>query len=264
MTEHAQTRTIIPGQDHDDRELMQIVLHSEKEGRIVDRPARAPVARQLRRVVHSIVAQRLIEARNRSGINNERINALMHSLYLERRRDPKGWAFSNSVAKKNTYLPDEEEVEMLASILPVDIADISIHLKVVPWALEDQKAEHDERRRKENARRNPIQTKEPTMTTTTSAPRPTDVPSPSGRARTSAGDLKISHNSDGIHVHGKVWCDRHVAQRLRMIVPLKLIQQAHGDNPWCYEMKGRVHDYQLYNLMHVLYGAPRVLKVELD
>lgn len=49
-----------------------------------------------------------------------------------------------------------------------------------------------------------------------------------------------------------------------MIVPLKLIQQAHGDNPWCYEMKGQVHDYQLYNLMHVLYGAPRVLQVELD
>ena len=80
----------------------------------------------------------------------------------------------------------------------------------------------------------------------------------------SAGDLKISHEGGRIHVHGKVWCDRKTAQQLRMIVPLKLLQQAHGDNPWSYEMKGPVHDYQLYNLMHVLYGAPRVLQVQLD
>ena len=76
-----QTRAIVPGQDYDDREIAQIVLRSEKEDRTIDRPARAAVAKQIRRVVHSLVAERLIEARNRSGINNDRINALMHSLY---------------------------------------------------------------------------------------------------------------------------------------------------------------------------------------
>lgn len=258
-----QTRAIVPGQDYDDREIAQIVLRSEKEDRTIDRPARAAVAKQIRRVVHSLVAERLIEARNRIGINNDRINALMHSLYLERRRDPKTWSFSNAVSRKSTHLPDEEEIEMLSTIIGVDARHASLHLRVIPWAMDDQRAEREARRKKEEARKmTTIQDSPPPHRDTTASPaRP---PAQVGAAQASAGDLKISHNEKGIHVHGKVWCDRHVAQRLRMIVPLKLIQQAHGDNPWCYEMKGQVHDYQLYNLMHVLYGAPRVLQVELD
>ena len=255
-------RAIVPGKDYEDREILQIVTRCEKEGRSLDRPADPVVAKQVRRLVHSLVAGRLIEARNRSGINNDRVNHLMHSLYLERRRDPKTWAFSNAVGKRNTYLPDEEETQMLASILPVDAAEIGMHLAVIPWAMEDQRKEHDERRRRKDARSSPARKGDQMKNIEeTAAPAP---PATMENARASAGDLKISHNGQGIHVHGKVWCDRRVAQKLRMVVPLRLIQQAHGDNPWCYEMKGQVHDYQLYNLMHVLYGAPRVLEVELD
>ena len=262
MEEVQQTRAIVPGQDYDDRELAQIVTRSEKEGRTINRPSKDAVAKQLRRVVHSLLAGRLIEARNRSGMNNDAINARMHSLYLERRREPKGWAFSNAVAKKSPYLPDEEEIDMLASIIPIDRISATFHLRVLPWAMNDQRSEHEERRRKEEARKMPAQKTAgpPPHEKQVDAQPPRRLPD----AQASAGDLKISHNEKGIHVHGKVWCDRHVAQRLRMVVPLKLIQQAHGDNPWCYEMKGQVHDYQLYNLMHVLYGAPRVLQVELN
>lgn len=156
-----QTRAIVPGQDYDDREIAQIVLRSEKEDRTIDRPARAAVAKQIRRVVHSLVAERLIEARNRSGINNDRINALMHSLYLERRRDPKTWSFSNAVSRKSTHLPDEEEIEMLSTIIGVDARHASLHLRVIPWAMDDQRAEREARRKKEEARK---------MTTTQDTP----------------------------------------------------------------------------------------------
>jgi len=261
MTE--ETRAIVPGHDYNDREIMQIIARCENQDRSIQQPTGSAVAKQIRRVVHGIVAERLIEARNRSGINNDRINALMHSLYLERKRDPKAWAFSNAVGKKNTYLPDEEEIDMLSTIIPIDKKLISLHLRIIPWAMDVQRAEHEQRRRKEEARKMTTSRDTPTPHVDRTA-TPMRPPAQIENAQASAGDLKISHNEKGIHVHGKVWCNRHVAQRLRMIVPLKLIQQAHGDNPWCYEMKGQVHDYQLYNLMHVLYGAPRVLQVELD
>ena len=274
-----QTRTLVRGHDYQDRELGQIVLRAEKEDRMVERPPTDEVARQLRRVVHSLVAQRLIAGRNKSGLNNDKINQLMHSLYLERKREAKAWTFTNAVSKRIAFLPDEEEVEMLSQILNLSPEHIGLHLKVIPWAMEDQKAEHEERRRKSDAKKDPAtktqgpKTKESTTKSAPPVPAPklsekADASSPQETKKIpnsiSAGDLKISHQGEQIHVHGKVWCDRRVAQRLRMIVPLKLLEQARGDNPWAYEIKGPVHNYQLYNLMHVLYGAPRVLQVQLD
>tara|TARA_B100000929_G_scaffold167806_1_gene132915 strand:+ start:284 stop:1087 length:804 start_codon:yes stop_codon:yes gene_type:complete len=267
MIESNTLKVTAPAGEYSDTEARQLLLRCEQEHRFIEKPANAKVAKQLRRSAHAIVAERLLQARNRSGINNERINQAMHGLYLSRRREAKAWTFTNSVSTRLTYLPDWEEIEMLAEILPTTEEIIGLHLKVIPWALADQREEAKKRKGKDN----PPMPKDLTPTapasqqaSASSVPTKTQQHPQGPATQMSAGDLKISHEGGRIHVHGKVWCDRKTAQQLRMIVPLKLLQQAHGDNPWSYEMKGPVHDYQLYNLMHVLYGAPRVLQVQLD
>ena len=277
---------MLPGSGHSDEELQRLVIRCDNEGRTIERPKDPDTARHLRKVVHDIMANRLIGARNRSGINNNRINKAMHRLYMERRRDPRLWSFTNFVSDKISLLPDSEEIEMLAGVIPLDRTAAEMHLRVIPWAIEDQRDEARRRRKNKEARSaaqrrvsqtisqsNTVQVAESAglQNSTTSdigsssADQPIEPPVYEAEPFSMAegGDIKISHHGGHIHLHGKIWCTRATAQKLRMIVPLKLLEQSRGDNPWSYEISGPVHDYQLYNLFHILYGTPRVLSVEL-
>lgn len=262
--------------------VRSLLMDCESKGRSIRRPDTEAMALLLRREAHAIIANRLTLARNRSRLNNDKINRLMHNKYLERGRIGKGWTFTNALNKRNAVLLDDEEVEMLSQILAIPEDQIALHLKVIPWALKDQKERQERRKKKTPA---PKKKSAETITHVEA-----DVgPSKAGRILTKkilipasgvksseaqsrpvapdqvplqGGDIKISHGKSGIRVTGKIWSDLATAQKLRMIVPLKLIHQAQHDDPWCYEINSPVFPYQLYNLMHVLYGAPRVLKVE--
>lgn len=243
-----ETRVVAPGGEYTDDELRNLILRCDSEGRRLERPSDDRTSRQLVRVMHGMVADRLTQARNHAGMPNDEINQAMHASYLERGLEPKAWTYSNAISPRLTYLPEAIETEMLAEILKADEARLGLHLRIIPWALEDQ-----EKRR--GARRERTEQKIERRIAENDGPSPATIVS---------GDLKISQDGEGLSVWGKVWCDKATAQKLRMMVPLRLLQQAHGDRPWSYEIKGRVHDWQLYMLMHVLYGTPRVLQVELE
>lgn len=271
----------------------KLVENAERRGYVIRKPANPHNLRLIKQAVHAVIAERLTEARNSSGLNNDKINRLMLDNYMRRKRQGKAWTFTNAMSSKTIYLADAEEVDMLAKILKVEPEKIGIHLAIIPWALADQQARRDAKRQTPVRRRKndqlpprkaaPPERAEKDMQTQTTAPAPRprqdsppDHPAPVRAAPRRptppepksiplhAGDLKITHSGDNVQVHGKVWCTLEVAQKLRMIVPLKLINQAKGDDPWCYEIGGPVHAYQLYNLMHVLYGAPRVTAVQMD
>lgn len=258
----AQTNThriTAPAPSYTDDQLLDIIMRSEKEDRWIDRPHNNEVAKQLRRVTHKIIAARLISARNRSGLNNEKINVKMHNLYIERRRAGKNWAFTNLTSQKMSYLPDAEEIDMLCQILPIDPNALSVHIKVLPWALKEQADQAKSRRKKD------VGTS--VMPESKSSPVKKDASQYIAKEDddySSSGELKISHKGSDMIVTGGVWCDKAVVQKLRMIVPLKLVKQGLGNDKSFYEIKGPVHAYQLYNLMHILYGAPRVLDVDLS
>jgi hypothetical protein len=182
------------------------------------------------------------------------------------------------MSPRTTYFPDAEEVEMLAGILGVSMESIGVHITLIPWIIEDQNARREVRnktrttsQRIKSADKNVQASTVDASTNTVSQEKSfakQSKPVQSERMQNieaiNISDIKISHSGGNIRVHGKIWCTIDVAQKLRMIVPLKLINQAKGNEPWCYDINGPVHAYQLYNLMHVIYGAPRVTAVQMD
>lgn len=270
-------------------EAKKVVEKAERQGYVIRKPANPHNLRLIKQAVHAIIAERLIQARNASRLNNDKINRMMVDHYIRRRRKGKAWTFTNALSERTIYLADEEEVEILSKILNVEKDHIGIHLTIIPWALADQQARRDAKpprtRRKKNdqptqQRSQPAPARSesdmhrtdgppdysppPPLSDPRSEVRPPRQKAPAEAIPLHAGDLKITHSGLNVHVHGKVWCSLEIAQKLRMIVPLKLINQAKGDDPWSYEINGPVHAYQLYNLMHVLYGAPRVTAVQMD
>jgi len=276
MIEPHKTRVMAVTDHYNDKDIEELIMRSEKEQRMIEKPQNKVASKALRRIVHGVIAARLVSARNRSGLNNDKINRLMLEGYLDRRREGKAWSFTNALSPKTNTLLDSEEVEMLSRILNVEEAVIGMHLSVLPWAIQEQREERAEQRKKapranrkakparvqNNKAANQSRTSPETTDRVDQAVNTQALNSPAIPQH--AGDLKITHSGSSLHVHGKVWCDRSTAQKLRMIIPLKLINQARADDPWCYEMNGPVHSYQLYNLMHVLYATPRVLEVELE
>ena len=259
-------------------EAKKFVENAEKRGYVIKRPQNPHNLRVIIQAVHALVTDRLIAARNQSKLNNDKINRMMVDQYMLRKRRGKAWTFTNAISPRTSYFPDEEEVEMLAKILNVSSENIGIHLNLVPWIIDDQNARREVRnktrttsRRLKSADKNVHNCTVNTGTNTVSQEKyfaKKSNPVQSERMQNieaiNVSDIKISHNGGNIRVHGKIWCTLDVAQKLRMIVPLKLINQAKGNEPWCYDINGPVHAYQLYNLMHVIYGAPRVTAVQMD
>lgn len=275
---------------------------AEMQGLSVSEPKEDRDVICYRKAANRIIADRLLIARNRSGLNNDKINKRLHGMYMERNREAKGWTFTNILSPRNMSLPDGEEATMLSQILGIDEALLEIHMRTMPW-LSSRLPKRSARKRKASrtgtgtaARQSPAPVISASHPSTHSAPPPVtspandqwivdekystpdmheasqsqnipaweDLPMPQDYSDAKgAGDLKISHDGDNLVVSGKIWCDKETAAKLRMIVPMKLINQERGDNPWCYEIRGQVHAYQLYNIIHVLYKAPQVLKVDI-
>lgn len=242
-------------------EIGTIILKAETERLVIDRPYNEATVKTVRKLIHILIAERLIRARNKTALNNDKINRLMLEGYVELGRNTKSWTFTNAVSSKMSYLPDKGEVIMLSEILGVSSNSIGPHLIIAPWLLDYQKEQNErpERRKKAPAKPSANESIQDHKIVRDDGEAPQAVMS----VPMNAGDIKISHSEKGIFVNGKIWCNNEVAERLKMIVPLNLIQQAKFNDPWCYEVKGQIHDYQLYNLMHVLYGSPRVLSVEM-
>ncbi len=272
------TRVIVPKVECSDKEMAAIIMSAERNDRCIEKPENPEAAKRIRRSLHKLVAERLIHARNRSSLNNDKINRAMMSEYILRKRNGKSWAFTNAISTKSSHLPDAEEIEMLSKIIGADEEHIGLHLKVAPWSIEDQQ---NQRRRKTQTRSQTDKTSNinsPTRNETsnqrvehTMPSAPHDHPYQQGNGPMEpaqvpghAGDIKISHSNNNLHIHGKIWCSKKLAESLELIIPLKLIQAARHDDPSCYEISGRVHSYQLYNLMHLIYGSPRVISVQMD
>lgn len=284
-------------EDHLSQEdIRKVIISCEEKGQIIERPENSLQYRALTCAMNDILAGRLTDRRNITGLNNEKINSLMHGAYMERNRNPKAWTFTNILSSKTRYLPDSEEVEMLSNILRGDKELFSIHLKVTPWIEREEFRRREERRKRREQRqerrgrvaqkvsaiakektdaaeKNPAENREVIETTTTVKMEKKKFPSALVAARpskvipkenTTQGDIKISNEGDKIVISGKIWCDKKTAGLLRMIVPIKLIKQGAPNDLWSYEIYGPIHGYQLYNLAHVLYGTPKVLTVDLE
>ena len=269
-------------------EAVNILRKAEASGTTVPEPAADTDVALYRRAANHIIADRLLTARNRSGLNNDKINRRLHSMYIERRREAKSWTFTNILNPRIMTLPDGEETSMLAEVLGIPETGLEIHLRTMPW-LKTRKSAPKRKSRPLSSRENanhPAQgvqeadqapsnnwivdekySTPDALADHAPGETPHDWEEPMETRQTNgykgAGDLKISHDGDNLVISGKIWCDKETAAKLRMIVPMRLINQERGDDPWCYEVRGQVHAYQLYNIIHVLYGAPQVLKVDI-
>lgn len=280
-------------------EAVDRLRKAEGAGTVITEPSSDQEVQVYREAANRIIADRLLTARNRSGLNNDKINRRMHAMYMERRREAKTWTFTNILSPRNMTLPDGEEVTMLSQILGIAEAPLEIHLRTMPW-LKHRPSKKKARKDRAPRKTASAGTDRPAPDRTAAAPISRDM-SPrtddgwiiderystgdyqdhgdldapqdhnedrqmgtrQNSSSAGAGELKISHDGDNLIVSGKIWCDKETAAKLRMIVPMRLINQERGDDPWCYEIRGQVHAYQLYNIMHVLYKAPQVLEVDI-
>lgn len=272
---------VLQGMNLDPKTIEDFVLNSEKHKRQIQKPQNKEDIKTLRKVVYNIISDRLIRARNRprSNLDNDKINRMMLDSYKRRKRPEKTWAFTNAISGQVSFL-DEEEVTMMAEILDINEDVISLHIKVIPWALEDQKKDRAARRARDaNKRERQIRETAPTPNPYVPAENNTQNkksdPAPVCANATPAvkqaekrqapydvGNINISHSDGVIHISGRIWCGKKEAFKLQMVLPLKLLTKGKKGDPDSYEVRTQVHPYQLYNIMHVLYGIPRVVAVE--
>lgn len=279
----------LKGDEFEDKTLKDIILKSEAQGRHILRPHDPEIAARLKKIVHGIVCERLEIARGKMHLSNDKINRILFQKYLDTEHKGKAWIYTNAVDRRKTYLLSPREVELIAEILDEPKVFFGLHLKVIPWSMEDQAADRKARRKTKPATPKVAKSKksqavnklsqaaplpppevyeaefENQISYTPPAPpkRPaTKKPAPAPVIPTNASDLKISHSEGRIWINGKIWCDNNKADKLGMIVAMKLINQARHDQPWCYEITGEIYPYQLYGLMHVLYDLPKVVSVK--
>jgi len=279
----------LKGNEFDYKTLKDIILKSEAQGRNILRPKEPEIAAQIRKIVHGIVSERLEIARGKMHLSNDKINRILFQKYLDTEHKGKAWIYTNAVDRRKTYLLSPREVELISEILDEPRAYFGLHLRVIPWAMEDQAADRKARRKTKPATPKVAKSKKSQAVNKLSQaaplpppeayqsefensisytpPAPPKKPAVKKQAivreiPTNASDLKISHSEGRIWINGKIWCNNSKADKLGMIVAMKLINQGRHDQPWCYEITGEIYPYQMYGLMHVLYDLPRVVSVK--
>lgn len=284
----------LKGDEFEDKTLKDVILKSEAQGRCILRPHNPEIAARIKKIVHGIVCERLEIARGKMHLSNDKINRILFQKYLDTEHKGKAWIYTNAVDRRKTYLLSSREVELIAEILDEPTAFLALHLRVIPWAMEDQAADRKARKKtRSTASRTtaakPAKSKKSQAVNRLSQAAPLPPPevyeaefenqmsytppapskkptvrkqAPAPIIPTNASDLKISHSEGRIWINGKIWCDNSKADKLGMIVAMKLINQARHDQPWCYEITGEIYPYQLYGLMHVLYDLPKVVSVK--
>lgn len=289
------------------------IQNADKLGVIIPKPENPDDIAIYRKAANRIVADRLIRARNRTHLNNEKINKLLHAHYVRRGRNAKPWLFTNILNGKVMALPDGEETDMIAETLGIKAEILEIHLRTMPWVMEKKPKATTRVRNPRNATEMRSKAQTPEMDArdesvdkrqangrqwhadpyytqnTTPWPEPhqdgggrdtghevehdeTGGAMPiAGEVRTTpseeiteAGTIKISHDGRRLQISGKLWCDRATASKLRLIVPITTIHHGRGAELSAYEVRGPIQPYQLYNLMHIVYGAPLVTAVDLE
>jgi hypothetical protein len=144
---------IVLTENYTEDDLEKIILKAEQEGVQIERPESDEVAVMVSSKIHELLRNRYIGTRNKTSLNNDKINNRMHSLYMERRRNPKQWTYTNIVSPKTQYFPDSEEVEMMGSIIGGDLERLSFHLRIAPWVMRLQESRRTENRKKTPATR---------------------------------------------------------------------------------------------------------------